>query len=284
MNPPGQLQPFPNLRLSASQPRDSGKKCASTTGSLSSQSSSSARTSAPDSTAICGKADMPRKYEGVVWRKIKGRRVPYARVYWTDSAGRKRRTERQARTVSEARPFRLDILRELEQGPEAFEAATLVFRELAGKFEEKKLVEPLYVGDTRVKGQRTWKQQRGFLKPLVAHFGNFLVRKITYEHLVEYRQRRFEKPTRRGAQRSVSQVNRELSLMRSIFTYAKRLNIIQRSPFDAGASLISLADEVRRDRILTPDEEKKLLAQCVGQRWRLKYILIAALDTGMRKG
>jgi integrase len=122
------------------------------------------------------------------------------------------------------------------------------------------------------------------LKPLVAHFGASLVRKITYEHLVEYRQKRFETPTRRGSQRSVSQVNRELSLMRSIFTYAKRLNIIQRSPFDAGASLISLADETRRDRILTPDEEKRLLAQCVGQRAHLRYLVIAALDTGMRKG
>jgi hypothetical protein len=96
-----------------------------------------------------------RKYEGIIWRKIKGKDVPFARVYWTDSAGRKRRTERQARTVSEARQFRLDILRELEQGPEAFEAAKLTFRELAEKFSEKKLVEPLYVGDTRVKGQRT---------------------------------------------------------------------------------------------------------------------------------
>lgn len=227
---------------------------------------------------------MSRKYEGVIWRKIKGKLVPFARVNWRDSAGRKRRTERKARNVSEARQLRLDILRELEQGPEMFEAQALTFGELAAKFAEKKLVEPLYVGDTRVKGQRTWKAQRGFLKPLVAHFGGALVRKITYEHLVEYRQRRFEQPTRRNAQRSVSQVNRELSLMRSIFAYARRLNLVARSPFDAGESLISLADEVRRDRILTPDEEKQLLAQCVGPRAHLRYIVIAALDTGMRKG
>lgn len=225
-----------------------------------------------------------RKYEGVIWRKIKGKDVPFARVYWTDSAGCKRRTERKAQTVSEARQFRLDIMRELENGPEVFEARTVTFQELANKYAEKKLVEPLYAGDTRVKGQRAWQRQRGFLKPLTAHFGGFLVRKITYEHLVEYRQKRFESPTRRGTQRSISQVNRELSLMRSIFTYAKRLNVVSKSPFDAGENLISLADEVRRDRILTPEEEKKLLAQCVGQRAHLRYIVIAALDTGMRKG
>lgn len=231
--------------------------------------------------------DMPqprRKYEGVIWRKIKGKRVPFARVYWTDSAGKKRRTERQARTVSEARQFRLDIMRELESGPEVFEAATLTFRELAEKYEAKKLIEPVYAGDTRIKGQRSWKQQRVFLKPLRAYFGASLVRKITHEHLTEYRQKRFELPTRTGKQRSVSQVNRELSLMRSIFTYAKRLNIVARSPFDAGESLISVANEARRDRILTVEEEKKLLAQCVGMRAHLRYIVIAALDTGMRRG
>lgn len=225
-----------------------------------------------------------RKYEGVIWRKIKGKRVPFARVYWTDSAGRKRRTERQARTVSEARQFRLDIMRELESGPEVFEASALTFRELAEKYEAKKLVEPVYAGDTRIKGQRSWKQQRVFLKPLRAYFGAFLVRKITYEHLAEYRQKRFETPKPTGRQRSVGQVNRELSLMRTIFIYAKRLSIVIRSPFDAGDSLINMANEARRDRILTPDEEKRLLAQCTGRRAHLRCIVIAALDTGMRRG
>lgn len=225
-----------------------------------------------------------RKHEGVIWRKSNGKFVPYARVYWTDSAGKKRRTERKARTVSEARDLRQQMLNELEAGPERLEAADLTFRELAAHFEEKKLVEPTYAGDTRIKGQRTWKRQRGYLKTLNAHFGTRLIRKITYEDLVEYRQWRFETPTRRGKQRSVSHVNRELSLLRSIFTYAKRQNIIARSPFDAGASLISLADEVRRDRILTPDEETRLLTQCVGRRAHLRYIVIAAIDTALRKG
>src|SRR5262245_6949555 len=72
--------------------------------------------------------------------------------------------------------------------------------------------------------------------------------------------------------------------MRSIFTYAKRLNIVVCSLFDAGVSLISLVDEVRCDRILTFDEEKRLLAQCVGRRAHLWYIVIAALDTALRKG
>jgi integrase len=56
-------------------------------------------------------------------------------------------------------------------------------------------------------------------------------------------------------------------------------------PFTAGDSLISLADENKRERILTREEEIKLLAACeTPQRAHLKAILICALDTGMRQG
>ena len=59
---------------------------------------------------------------------------------------------------------------------------------------------------------------------------------------------------------------------------------ILRNPFSAGDSLISLADEHKRERILTRDEELKLLAACeTPQRLHLKSILICALDTGMRQ-
>src|SRR5262249_29394621 len=47
---------------------------------------------------------------------------------------------------------------------------------------------------------------------------------------------------------------------------------------------ISLADETKRDRILTPEEEKRLLDQCVGRRAHLRAIIIAAADTALRKG
>jgi integrase len=49
--------------------------------------------------------------------------------------------------------------------------------------------------------------------------------------------------------------------------------------------LISLADENKRERILTREEEVRLLAACdTPQRAHLKGIIICALDTGMRQG
>ena len=65
---------------------------------------------------------------------------------------------------------------------------------------------------------------------------------------------------------------------------AQRERWILRSPFATGDSLISLADENKRERILTREEESKLLAACdTPQRAHLKAILICALDAETRQ-
>jgi integrase len=53
----------------------------------------------------------------------------------------------------------------------------------------------------------------------------------------------------------------------------------------SGDPLISIADERKRERILTRDEEVRLLAACENRYQKhLRPILICALDTGMRRG
>jgi integrase len=70
-----------------------------------------------------------------------------------------------------------------------------------------------------------------------------------------------------------------------MFNVAQREGWILKNPFGSGDSLISVADEQKRERILTRAEETKLLAACeTSQRAHLKGILICALDTGMRQG
>jgi integrase len=51
-----------------------------------------------------------------------------------------------------------------------------------------------------------------------------------------------------------------------------------------GKTLISIGDEKPRERILTREEEERLLAACVGWRAHLRAIIICELDTGMRRG
>lgn len=131
---------------------------------------------------------------------------------------------------------------------------------------------------------RSWKNQLVALKPLVEHFGRMRVRSITHADIEKYKTRRMQTKTRRGTDRSVAGVNRELSLMRAILNFAKRQGWLKRNPFGQGESLISHADENRRERILTRQEEARLLAACEGPRAHLRPLLVCALDTAMRRG
>ena len=49
-----------------------------------------------------------------------------------------------------------------------------------------------------------------------------------------------------------------------------------------GDALISAAAEKKRQRVLTRDEEKKLLAVCLGRKKHLRLVVLFFLDTGLR--
>jgi integrase len=88
---------------------------------------------------------------------------------------------------------------------------------------------------------------------------------------------------RKGA-RSIASVNRELALLRRMLNVAQSQGWILQNPFKAGDPLISIADEKQRERILTREEETRLLGACEGKAKHLRSIIIAALDTGCRQG
>ncbi len=126
---------------------------------------------------------------------------------------------------------------------------------------------------------------KGQLTVLRDHFGTCRLRSITHGDVRQFRSARLAQKTRTKGQRTIASVNRELSMLRRMLNVAQREGWILRSPFAAGDSLISLADENKRERILTREEEVKLLSACeTPQRSHLKAILICALDTGMRQG
>jgi integrase len=149
---------------------------------------------------------------------------------------------------------------------------------------ERYAVEPVYVDDRKVSGLRSAPSVKGYAKALNVVFGDRGIGSISYSDLESYKGDRLRGQTKRGKQRSIASVHRELSLLRRLYNIALREGWVNRSPFQKGDSLISSADERKGSRVLSPEEEVRLLGACTGRREHLRAILICAIDTGMRAG
>lgn len=229
---------------------------------------------------------MPRLNKGVVKQGKDG--LWYGRVRWTDEdTGRPRekkfppqRTKKDADTLVES------YKKDLKTGGENFvDAEKMKFSELAKTYQEEKLFSAKIINGRKVGGVKSLAPVLAALKPLVDYFGNRKLRTIKHADVESYKLCRLDTPTKHGKQRQISSVNRELELLRAMFTFA----VVKRkwlacSPFERGDSLISKADENKRERTLSRDEEKRLLAACTGRRAHLRPLLIAALDTACRRG
>lgn len=75
--------------------------------------------------------------------------------------------------------------------------------------------------------------------------------------------------------------NRRLSKLRQMLNWAKDWKFISRVPFSRNLVSLDTDQEVNRERRLEPGEEAKLLKAADAE---MKLRLVAALDTGMRKG
>jgi len=69
-----------------------------------------------------------------------------------------------------------------------------------------------------------------------------------------------------------------------MLNFARQNEWIIKNPFTLTKGVILKAAEIERDRILSFDEESRLLAVCIDKRAHLKAILICALDTAVRLG
>jgi integrase len=146
------------------------------------------------------------------------------------------------------------------------------------------------------------------IKPLTAYFGKKAIRLIKPSDSKAYKTERLNTPVvvekkikkenpkkerkkfiwekvKVSRQRTIASVNRELSLLRQIFVFAEAEDSITRNPFTGAKKIISTAAEVERDRLLSFEEEKSLLAACDNEnRKHLKPLIITAVDPAMRRG
>jgi len=90
------------------------------------------------------------------------------------------------------------------------------------------------------------------------------------------------KKERRDAGAMPATVNREVACLRHMLNKAVEWGIARANPM-RGVKLFR--EDNKRIRILSPEEEVRLLAACESSRtWQLKPIVLTALNTGMRKG
>lgn len=216
-----------------------------------------------------------------------------ARLSWRDpETGKLVSRKRFGKDKAHAERLLEDLIREhkgadLDQpSVTVSEPASTTFRQLARAYEDHKVTAPKCRGDRKVSGMRSERTVRLRIKVLRDYFGDQLVTTITVAAVEKFRNARIDTPTKNGNERTIAVVNRELEVLRAILRYARNEGIIAASPFErASTPLISKADETKRTRVLSDSEETRLLEQCQTPRRKHLYpIVVAALDTGARKG
>lgn len=208
----------------------------------------------------------------------------YARLTWTKTDGRRASREKQVTKKTEGWRLIDGWLREIEHhGEKAADINNLTFDRLADHVRDNYFVAPVIRNGRRVSGCNSWQDRRGKLEICREYFGRRRLRSITAGDVEKFKRERLNTPTWRGDERTIATVNRELATLRRALSIAQAEGWIVKNPFE-GRGLIEVAHEVKRDRILTPEEEARLLAACTGKRAHLKPIILCALDTGMRQG
>lgn len=251
---------------------------------------------------------MPRVRTGWTGQDEDGRW--FYRYQYTDASGKRKNVRRLAPTEAKAETALRKALDKHDTiGENAVEGERVRFSKLAKDYEKSSIFEALYdrKHERKIAGRKSIAPVKTVLETLKAHFANKLIKNITHADVEEFKLIRLETPKANGEERAIATVNRELELLRAMMRFAVRQGWLAYSPFERGASLISKADETRRARVLSYDEERRLLEAC-GERTvtytrkgrfkgrettmhdkgesrkHLRPLIIAALDTAARRG
>lgn len=162
----------------------------------------------------------------------------------------------------------------------------MTLNDLVDFYESTYLHEPVYSNDRKISGLRGTRQYASLLKQIRAEFGTRRIEAITHAELLKYKIKRLNTPTQHNKQRGIADVNHAMQMLRRLFSIAVREGWLNKSPFQKGDSLISLADAPQRTRIISFEEETRLFAaiEAHSSRKHLKGITLIGLDMAFRAG
>lgn len=114
------------------------------------------------------------------------------------------------------------------------------------------------------------------------HLGNFALLYLTPDLIGKERQILADSLTPRKQRRSSATINRYVSSLSALFSFAVKLRWIDENPC---FSLTKLKENPGRDRILSDNEISKLLASCRSSKSPYLYLFVLmSLTTGARQG
>jgi len=197
-------------------------------------------------------------------RKTKQGKTRYYIDYHGRDGCRKREVVKNARSRAEA------VLALERKISEIFDAQYSPRRTKDVTFEE---FSKLYLENYAKLNKKSWKCDHYALKAhLVPYFGKFKLIEITPLLVERYRAERLKAGVRK------SSTNRELALLKKMFNLAIDWEYARENPVRK-VRLFSEKDNLKQ-RVLSEEEETRLLEESADH---LRSIIIAALNTGMRK-
>lgn len=235
--------------------------------------------------------------------------------YFDELLGKKRYMERHAEKRNDAVDERDRLVKEIEKSHGQIQTGErMTFDDLAGVCESNFYKPAVIVEGRKIAGVRAYKTVEGQINMLKKFFGKRLIKQITTESLTDYKIWRInngsQHPVIKGKsehkQIKLATVNRELSTMRRMMRFAYGKGWILKDIF-FNAKVIEMSAEIERTRLLTVDEEIRLLTACQGEREieysrirhgkeekikaihdvdnpYLKAIILLAIDGGLRRG
>ncbi len=139
-----------------------------------------------------------------------------------------------------------------------------------------------YVRDGALQHIRSAEDVTHHLNYWKTRIGDYDLVHLTPDLIGKERQHLADTPTSKGHKRSPATVNRYVSSLSAILSYALRLRWIDENPC---FSLTKLKENSGRDRVLSEDEISKLLTSCRQSKSPYLYcIVLMSLTTGARQG
>lgn len=242
------------------------------------------------------------------YKRMKGNL--YARIQYADESGKQKEKLRRVPSGKisdvwvEVRKMR-DELNHF--GEETLHSDKITLSNLADEYQKAKVFAAVIKDGHKVAGLKSHKPVLTYIRIAKEHFGRKLIRSIKPRDIEHFKNIRLNTPVEieiktfvkelnpetkriktkvvketRVTPRKLASVHRELSTLRRMLNYAVNQGWLLSNPFGRTENLISNASERAREKVLTYEEEARLLAECGGERVHLKRILICALDTAMR--